>query len=327
MGDDHRRCAALPVPGPRHLARERSRVPELLLRHRRRPERARRHVGQARRGVPRRARRRRLRPAERAELRRDRARDDILPARPLLRPCDRRDPRGGSRADRLRRAQHPLVGSRLRQRTHAGVHERHEPRVLAAHVRRVDHDGPLARPAADRLDGASVRARDSAWPTPTACRCGRASTATGATTPTGSSASAATPISRMRTSSAAPTGSGSRRAATRRAASATSRTRSCAQYCATGEDAPRARRPARDPGPRLPAVGTGRAHLPRSRGRTAATSPAPPTSAAAASRSGFRATTEPDVEVTGITGHRDDRGPRRMDRHGLRRRRLRALDG
>ena len=39
-----------------------------------------------------------------------------------------------------------------------GFTERHQPRVLAAHVRRVDHDGPLARLAADRLDGAPVRA-------------------------------------------------------------------------------------------------------------------------------------------------------------------------
>ena len=37
VGDDHRRRAALPVPGSRHLAGERPRVPELLLRHRRRP--------------------------------------------------------------------------------------------------------------------------------------------------------------------------------------------------------------------------------------------------------------------------------------------------
>ena len=147
-----------------------------------------RHLGEARRRIQGRAGRRRLRPAERAELRRDRARDDILPARPLLRPCDRRDPRGRSRADRLRRAQHPLVGARLRQRTHARVHERHQPRVLAPPVRRIDHDGPLARPAADRLDGAPVRSSRRASPTPTACRCGRGSTATGATTPTACSA-------------------------------------------------------------------------------------------------------------------------------------------
>ena len=39
------------------------------------------------------------------------------------------------------------------------------------------------------VDGAPVRPTRSAWPTPTAIRCGRGSTATGATTPTGSSAS------------------------------------------------------------------------------------------------------------------------------------------
>ena len=237
VGDDHRRCTALPVPGARHLAGERPRVPELLLRHRRRPERAGRHVGEARRGVPRRARRRRLRPAERAQLRRDRARDDILPARPLLRPRDRRDPRRGRRADRLRGAQHPVVRARLRQRPDARVHERHEPRVLAAHVRRVDHDGPLARPAADRLAWSASSSSPSAWRTATACRCGRASTATGATTPTASSDSQ--PLRRPRrrsTSSAAPTGSGSRHAATPRAASATSPTRSCAS---TARPAPR----------------------------------------------------------------------------------------
>ena len=37
VGDHHRRRAALPVPGPRHLAGRQPRVPELLLRHRRRP--------------------------------------------------------------------------------------------------------------------------------------------------------------------------------------------------------------------------------------------------------------------------------------------------
>ena len=49
VGDHHRRRAALPVPGSRHLAGEQPRLPELLLRHRRRPERVRRDVGQARR--------------------------------------------------------------------------------------------------------------------------------------------------------------------------------------------------------------------------------------------------------------------------------------
>ena len=71
VGDDHRWRAALPVPGPRHLPRRRPRLPELLLRHRRRADRSRRDLGRARGRVRRRADRRRLRPAQRAGLRRD----------------------------------------------------------------------------------------------------------------------------------------------------------------------------------------------------------------------------------------------------------------
>ena len=71
------------------------------------------------------------------------------------------------------------------------------------------------------VDGAPVRARAARRRLLRRRRCGRASTATGARMPTGSSASAGTPTSRTSICWAAPTGSGSRRAAIPRAGSTT----------------------------------------------------------------------------------------------------------
>ena len=131
----HRRRTALPVPGARHLAGRQPRVPELLLRHRRHPDARSSRPGAS---SPRSSR---DEPAvagfdllnepgfgETAPV------TTSLPARPVLRPRDRGDPRGGRPADRVRRAQHPLVGPRLRQRAAAGLHRATANIVFSPHL-------------------------------------------------------------------------------------------------------------------------------------------------------------------------------------------------
>ena len=177
--------------------------------------------GEARRGVPRRARRRGLRPAERARLRRDRAGDDLLPARPLLRPRDRRDPRRGSR--RRSSSSSPASCGRGSASTAARTpgFTSDANIVFSPHLyaESITMDRSLGLPpivSMERQFELAQRVADSygmpLWSGEYGYWGDDADR---------SSASAATPTSRTSTSSAAPTGSGSRRAATRRAASTT----------------------------------------------------------------------------------------------------------
>ena len=259
--------------------------------------------GEARRGVPRRARRRRLRPAQRARLRRDRAGDDILPARPLLRPGDRRDPRRGRPADRLRRAQHPLVGARLRQRPARPG----SPTTPTSCSRRT------CTPSRSRWTARSASRRSSRW---------SASSSSPARRPTsygmplwsgeyGYWGDDADRVERLSRYADARGRVHARQrllgveAGLRRPAGRHQRhrpTRSCAQDCATGDDAPAARRPARDPEPRLPAQRARRAHRRSSAdGARCRARRHHRRRAAADSRCGSPARPSPTCETTGIT--------------------------
>ena len=217
----------------------------------------------------------------------------------------------GRPADRVRRAQHPLVGSRLRQRPAARLHRRPQHRLLAAPLRRVAHHGPLARafrrssawPASSRSAqrvadsyGAPLWSGeygywgDEEWVVDSLTRYADArGRAPARQRLLGLEAGLRRPAERHRR----PTGNGL-----------------MVQDCETGEDARPAQRPARDPEPRLPALGSRRAHRRSTReGADARARRQRRRSAAAASRSGFPGDAEPDVEAHGHHGRQGDRGP------------------
>ena len=235
VGDDHRRRAALPVPGARHLAGRQPRVPALLLRHRRHPDRARRDLGQARRGLRATSRRSRATTCSTspASARRRRSRP---------RTCSAATTIGRSR--QIRAAGAPQIvfvepsilwsGLGFDSGPPPGFTNDREHRLLAAPLCRVAHDGPLARHPADRGDGPPVRPRAARR------RQLRRAALVGRVRLLGRRRGRRRPpeplrgCSRTRTCSAAPTGCGSRPAATRRTASAPPATGS---WCRTARPA------------------------------------------------------------------------------------------